>query len=456
MERLNYILKPDNLAVAITDRKTKMPEWKTMHSSHASFKGIVRALKSKNWSRAIRLFDTAQLIADKSQGRVQVKKDGVFYNGTLLDNSLTTRILQLIREGKPVSHMLKFMDRLYLNPSQDAISELYDWLNGCKLPITDDGRFVAYKRVKSDYKDLHSGTIDNSPGQIAFMKREDVCKDRTQTCEQGLHFCSIAYLPSYPGDRIMQVLVDPADVVSIPNDYQYTKGRTWQYEVVKEIAQSEITDKLDRGIDIDDYRVAVYSIASDRKKLIADILALSTVKVMLRKVARVKKVKRGRKSKDAAFLVTEKSIRKMTYGRLVNLFKLYAPPEPPKAGTSGMFLDPITGQNRLFAIRKSYSFSRGQVAEKMGVAYGTVANYESAKSLPQATIDSYIDAIMRLARLGASEKTGLSLPKPTVKQRAHAAVASGDGGSTVAVDDGSDEFGYVQEDVEEYEDEEED
>jgi hypothetical protein len=33
----------------------------------------------------------------------------------------------------------------------------------------------------------------------------------------------------------MVVKINPADVVSIPNDYSNTKGRTWRYEVVGEI-----------------------------------------------------------------------------------------------------------------------------------------------------------------------------------------------------------------------------
>jgi transcriptional regulator with XRE-family HTH domain len=454
MERLNYVLQPENLAVAVTDPTTQMPSWKTMHSSHASFKSIVRALKNQDWSRALRLFDKSQLIADKSQGKVQVRKDGVFYNGTLLNNSLTDRILHLIKEGKSVSHMLKFMDRLYLNPSQDAINELFDWLNGCKLPITDDGRFVAYKRVRSDYKDVFSGTIDYSVGQIVFMKRSDVCTNRHDTCAEGLHFCSIAYLPGYPGDRIMQVLVDPADVVSIPSDYEYTKGRTWQLEVVKEIPREQITDLIDRGVDIDDYRVAVYSIAQDRKKLIADILALPTVQSMLRKAKRMKKVKRGRKAKDAAFIVSEQSIRKMTYGRLVNLFKLYAPPEVENFPV-GVFFVEATGRNRLQSMRKAYGFSIGQVAEKMKVSYRTVYNYEIARSLPQATIDEYIDALMRLQRLGDSTATGIGYPKPSKKSRAAAAsVGSSDfymehETSEEVVDeeyDEADEFGYEESD----------
>jgi transcriptional regulator with XRE-family HTH domain len=457
MERLSYVLKPENLSVALTDPQTKLPVWKTMHSSHVSFKSIVRALKAKNWAKAVRLFDTAQLIADKSQGRVQVKKDGVFYNGTLIDNSLTTRILQLIREGKPVSNMLKFMDRLYANPSQTAIDELYDWLRGCKLPITDDGRFVAYRRVRSDYKDCYTGTIDNSVGQVVFMKRSDVCSDRHNTCAQGLHFCSGAYLPNYPGDRIMQVVVDPADVVSIPSDYEYTKGRTWQYEVTREIPSEQIASLLDRGMDIDDYRVAVYSIAKDRKKLIAEILALPTIKSMLRRAKNIRRVKRGRKAKTAAFVVSETSIRKMTYGRLVNLYKMYAPPEPTTISQGSIFFDPVTETNRLLTLRKSYGFSRGQVADKMKVSYGTVANYEKARSLPQATIDEYIDAVMRLSRLGTTDQTGLSLPKPTKKARAAAAAAgagSYDDGSGLSDEllDGTDPFGYEEMEFEEDED----
>jgi hypothetical protein len=34
----------------------------------------------------------------------------------------------------------------------------------------------------------------------------------------------------------MIVKINPADVVSIPSDYDNTKGRTWRYEVVGEIA----------------------------------------------------------------------------------------------------------------------------------------------------------------------------------------------------------------------------
>lgn len=441
-QALSYTLKPEGVVVAMIDKDSGMPKFETLQASHPTFKQLVRALKHKDWVRVPKLINIAQMIADKSYGAVEVRKDGLFYKGSKMDNSLTKRILQMIKEGKAVGHMLKFMDNLYQNPEPFAIHELYDWLNGCELPITDDGRFTAYKRVRSDYKDVYTGTIDNSPGQLVFMKRSDVCTDRTQTCQRGLHFCSIAYLPQYPGDKIMQVVVNPKDVVSIPNDYDFTKGRTWMYEVIKEVPQDQLSQLFDRRQDIDDYRVAVYSIAKDRRKLLADLLALPTVKSMIRHQRRAlgnKKIKRGRKPKSQKFVLSEKSIRKMTIGRLRKLYTQFAPPEIPKIS--------VASENRLRDIRMAYGMSRGQVANKMSVSYSTVFNYEKAKILSQETIDSYLAALMKLAKLGSSVSTGISFPKPTVKRAMAVAAPAGSDfllnlHGSEEVDEEFDEFGY--------------
>jgi transcriptional regulator with XRE-family HTH domain len=455
-QAINYSLKEgESVTVILLNKQTGLPEFHPLHATHPTFKPLVRALKRKEWARVPKLVSTAALIADKSQGSVEVKKGGVFYKGTLVDNSLTTRILQIIKEGKPVSAMLKFMDNLYQNPESFAIGELYDWLNGCKLPITDRGTFMAYKRVNTSYKDCYTNTIDNSVGQIVFMKREDVCKDRTQTCSQGLHFCSIAYLPNYPGDKIMMVEINPKDVVSIPNDYDYSKGRTWQYEVVAEVPENQLTRLVNQKIDIKEYQTSVFSVAKDRRKLLADILALPAIKSMVRhqRKLKAKKVKRGRKAKTEKFILSERSIKKMTIGRLTALYKKFAPTEPPKPSS-------LT-ENRLYDIRVSYGFSRGQVAAKMGCSYRSVANYENAKFVPQDTVDSYLDALIRLARLGPTEKTGISFPKKTVQKSKAAAAAAyaqydpqsasnsveDDSVEDDSVEDG-DEFGYEVEDDE--------
>lgn len=435
---LFYSLKPEGVVINMVDAATGMPKFETLQASHPYFKRVVRALKRKEWARVPRLISIAQTIADKSYGNVEVRKDGLYYKGRNIDNSLTTRIMQMIKEGKSVSHMLKFMDNLFQNPEEFAIHELYDWLNGCKLPITDRGTFMAYKRIRADYTDCYTGTIDNSVGQIVFMKRVDVDPNRNNTCSRGLHFCSRAYLPNYSGDRVIKVEINPKDVVSIPNDYNFTKGRTWMYEVVDEIPADQLEKMFDTDTDIEEYQTAVYSVAKDRKKLLADILALPTIKSMIRhqrKVQGRKRVKRGRKAKSEQFLLSEKSIRKMTIGRLRKLFIQFSPPEPPKVT--------VSTENRLEAIRKTYGFTRGQVAEAMGVSYSAVFNYERATVLAQDTIDNYLGAIMKLAQLGRSSATGISFPKPTVKFKYTPAPAS-DPLEEEAEEEG-DEFGYGEE-----------
>ena len=97
--------------------------------------------------------------------------------------------------------------------------------------------FLAFKNVRNDYRDIHSGNFDNSIGQVCEMPRNGVDEDKDRTCSAGLHFCSIEYLPHFSdsnGGHTMIVKINPRDVVAIPADYNNTKGRTCKYEVVAE------------------------------------------------------------------------------------------------------------------------------------------------------------------------------------------------------------------------------
>jgi hypothetical protein len=52
-----------------------------------------------------------------------------------------------------------------------------------------------------------------------------------------LHFCSLDYLSHFGGhdSRTVVLKINPRDVVSIPADYNATKGRTCRYEVIGEL-----------------------------------------------------------------------------------------------------------------------------------------------------------------------------------------------------------------------------
>lgn len=173
-------------------------------------------------------------------GKIRVEYGAVWYGNEQIANALAKRILDVLSEGFDIDPWIKFADNVYANPYPWAREELYLFLEKAHLPITPDGCFIAYKKVKADYKDIYTGTMDNSVGNIVVMPggREAVDKNRHNTCSTGLHFCSKDYLPQFGtgnGDRVILVKINPADVVSIPSDYDNTKGRAWRYEVVGEI-----------------------------------------------------------------------------------------------------------------------------------------------------------------------------------------------------------------------------
>jgi hypothetical protein len=175
-------------------------------------------------------------VADRlPKGVVSVTRSEVRYNGDPIKGVLVERIIWLLSEGFDIMPMVRFLENLFQNPAEFAREELYLWLETSNLPITEDGHFLAYKNVRGDFKSIHDGLTDNTPGTVVSMPREAVDQDRNNTCSQGLHFCSRDYLPHFSNaadGKTVLLKINPADVVSIPSDYNNAKGRAWQYEVL--------------------------------------------------------------------------------------------------------------------------------------------------------------------------------------------------------------------------------
>lgn len=161
---------------------------------------------------------------------------GLNYNGFPLPASMAKKLRSCIDEGFGAEPFLKFIDNLVQNPHQAVMENLYDFLEFGKMPIDDEGHFLAYKAVRLDYKDIHSGNYDNSIGQHLSMPAWAVDPDRNQTCSNGFHVCSFDYLPHFANadGHVMVCRVNPKDVVAIPADYNNTKMRTAAYTVIDE------------------------------------------------------------------------------------------------------------------------------------------------------------------------------------------------------------------------------
>lgn len=217
----------------------------TLSSSAGNFEMILTALKNGNDDEVRKSLNFKEVIADFSHGQISLYGDELHFDGEPLHNAISSRIIELYREGFDIKPMSLFLENLMKNPSKDTIKELYGFLEFSDLPITDDGHFLAYRVVRHDYKDKHSGTMDNSIGQTVRMKREDCDSNRSRTCSRGLHFCSKDYVSHFydTGDHLLIVKINPKDVVSIPNDYNNTKGRCCEFYVQEEIEDTSFMKK---------------------------------------------------------------------------------------------------------------------------------------------------------------------------------------------------------------------
>jgi hypothetical protein len=234
----------------------------TIDSTHPNYAKALDAIKAQDYDAFLDHVDLTRKVKDfVLNSDVQIVDGIINYKGESVHNTLTKRVISFMQQDLPFKPLLNFLYNLMENPSYRAVNELYDFLDVGELPITEDGHFLAFKNVKSDYKDIHSGTFDNSVGSICEMPRYKVDEDKDRTCSSGLHFCSIAYLPHFSdsnGGHTMIVKINPKDVVSIPADYNNTKGRCSRYEVVAEYTENwrEKIGRGENGFDSDLYSSA--------------------------------------------------------------------------------------------------------------------------------------------------------------------------------------------------------
>jgi hypothetical protein len=198
---------------------------------------------------------------------VKISGGQVLFRGEAIHNSLTERMLKMLDEGFDLAPMAAFLANLVQNPDKRTVNDLYAFLEFGSMPITPDGCFLAYKAVRDDFKDIYTGTFDNSVGQTVKMLRFKVDPNPEETCSHGLHVCSFSYLPkfSHADGHVMVCKVNPAHVVAIPADYNNTKMRVSQYEVIGEYEgyytehPECLLSKVSVATDESPFKVTIYS-----------------------------------------------------------------------------------------------------------------------------------------------------------------------------------------------------
>ena len=237
-----YIVQGSQVTVVIGSKPH------VVSKSHPMYQRVVDAIKANDWETVDSIIDPKKVVIEYGNGNIAVEGDQLFWKGEEFHSSLSVRMIRMLQDGFDIKPMVAFMENLMLNPSKRAVTELYGFLEKNNLPITPDGSFLAYKRIKQDYKDVYTGTMDNSVGKVVEMERNRVDDDQNRTCSTGLHFCSRDYLNHFGGERIVIVKINPRDVVAVPADYNDSKGRACRYEVIDEIDKEKADEAFAKSV----------------------------------------------------------------------------------------------------------------------------------------------------------------------------------------------------------------
>lgn len=237
---IGYIMSARSVTVNVDGHN------KIVHKDSPLYVKIVDALKAGDLDSIVGLFQEEKLVRDVYGINISIQDGIATIDGEELPSLLSQRLVEFAKEKLPYDYLVAFWNRIKANPSRSSVQEGFDMLERNHHPILPDGRFLAWKAVTSEFKDKRTGKFDNSPGQVVEMPRRNVDDNRGNECSYGFHVGSTEYVRNFGNndDRYILVVVDPADIVSVPTDSNCQKMRVCKYEVLKEISRDEVNAEL--------------------------------------------------------------------------------------------------------------------------------------------------------------------------------------------------------------------
>lgn len=226
------IMTPGNVSITLADGTIH-----TLGSNSEIFNDVGMLLLNNKIDEAVALIEAG--ISAKAEVAIDLGPDmklldGVLYwHGIKQESGIARRIVSDIEAGKFDNRYVEFMRKLMLNPSYKSVEMLYDFLEHNKFTILENGNILAYKglkRTEHGPRDWYTGLVPNWANTTVTMPRNMVEDDPTKACSQGLHIASAEYARDY--GNVVEVSVDPADIVSVPYNYNNKKCRCCRYQVL--------------------------------------------------------------------------------------------------------------------------------------------------------------------------------------------------------------------------------
>jgi hypothetical protein len=236
-------------------------------SFHPHWNAILGGLRTGD-PRVWDLFDVAGgVMRSFQQVTDRVAWDGhdVLWDGDPVHDVLAKQLSRALKGGDSDTYtaLAKFWEKLASNPDEHSREQAYNWLASHDFQITLDGDVVGYKGVNnagwngeevyvstaaSGVSGKPSGYVNGVPvpersaipqvvGDVVTMPRAEVEHNPNLTCSRGLHVGDYTYARGY-GDTVLEVLVNPADIVSVPTDAGGRKVRVWRYTISRVVDKS--------------------------------------------------------------------------------------------------------------------------------------------------------------------------------------------------------------------------
>ena len=275
-------------------------ELRVAHSDHPNFAAIKAAATATNPDELALegLFNVAQAITDRFErltDRISVRGGQIYLDLEPVHSVLADAIIACMQADEDFTPLVNFMTKLEANPNPRSREALFTWLDNRNFTITPDGDIVGYKGVSFDirYKSLgihrkhESAGVSTSSGHafvdgleygatdatgrvikaayipypigsVVEMPRSEVINDNGVECSQGLHVGTFQFAKGYAeSGQMLEVHINPRDVVSVPTRSNSQKIRVCRLKVVGEL-EAQYTQPIVHHADTyyDDYDVA--------------------------------------------------------------------------------------------------------------------------------------------------------------------------------------------------------
>ena len=216
--------------------------------THPNWAGVLAAVRSNSDAAFVGAVNIRKAVANYVKGKVRIEGNEVYFGTLQIGGIVVDRLLNFIGDQLPPEPILRFIENLYANPSQRAVTELYTFLEHKNMPTTPEGNFLAYKGLQPNFYSITSGKLTllqgktdkaghifNGIGETIECVRNQVDDNKDIGCSRGIHAGSLEYATSFAGGgKVVIVEINPKDVVSIPTDCNCQKLRTCKYKVVGE------------------------------------------------------------------------------------------------------------------------------------------------------------------------------------------------------------------------------